>query len=130
MTSTPPLAMGHIYGSGPFRNTNPGISAANTQTNCLQCPDHRIPSLNTVIYGDTRKGYLPAGSYGFTQEGAVINATTGLPLGKNDLLARTQGPIYGATMGSCVPRASQSRLLDRTGWFSPVPSPLSRGCYI
>lgn len=131
--------MGHLYGHGPFtsarayRNgpsgTGEGAGDPLPQA-CLQCPDHREPSLNTVIYGDTRKGYLPAGTYGFTQEGAVVDSITGRMLGPNALLARTQGPRYGATMGACVPRAVQSSLMNQAGWFSPIPSTLSRGCYL
>jgi hypothetical protein len=99
---------------------------------CMRCFGMREPSFNTVIYGDTRKGYLPAGSYNFTQEGTVVDTLhgNGFPMQKESLLARTSGPIFGATMGSCVPRSSQSSKLNYAGDFSPIPSSKSRGCYL
>ena len=99
---------------------------------CMRCFDMREPSFNTVIYGDTRKGFLPAGSYNFTQEGTVVDVlnTNGFPLAKGSLLARTNGPLVGATMGSCVARASQSSVLNYAGDFNPIPSAKARGCYL
>lgn len=97
---------------------------------CMKCFDFREPNFNTVIYGDTRKGFLPAGSYNFTQEGRVVNAISGMPLDKNSLFARTDGPIMGPTMGACVSRAVQSPILNHAGSFNPIPSAKSRGCYV
>lgn len=99
---------------------------------CMRCFGMREPSFNTVIYGDTRKGFLPAGSYGFTQEGTVVDLlhSNGFPLQKGSLLARTTGPIIGATMGSCVSRSVQSSILNYAGDFNPIPSSKARGCYI
>ena len=99
---------------------------------CMHCFGMREPSFNTVIYGDTRKGFLPAGSYGFSQEGTVVDMlhSNGFPLQKGALLARTTGPIVGVTMGSCVSRASQSSILNYAGDFNPIPSSKARGCYI
>jgi len=98
---------------------------------CMRCFDMREPSFNTVIYGDTRKGFLPAGSYGFSQEGTVVDLlhSNGFPLQKGSLLARTTGPIVGVTMSSCVTRASQSSILNYAGSFNPIPSSKARGCY-
>jgi hypothetical protein len=93
------------------------------------CYDHREPSYNTVVYGDTLKGFLPAGSYDFTREGTVVSTCTGRPLPEGSLWARTDGPIVGVTMGACVPRAVQSSQLNKAGWFNPIPSSLARKCY-
>lgn len=99
---------------------------------CMRCFDMREPSLNTVVYGDQRKGFLPAGSYNFTQEGTVVDMlhSNGFPLQKGSLLARTTGPIVGVTMSSCVARAVQSSKLNYAGDFNPIPSSKSRGCYV
>jgi hypothetical protein len=99
---------------------------------CMRCFGMREPSFNTVIYGDTRKGYLPAGSYNFTQEGTVVDMLhgNGFPMQKGSLLARTTGPSFGITMGACVPRSSQSSKLNYAGDFNPIPSSKSRGCYL
>lgn len=99
---------------------------------CMRCYDMREPSFNTVIYGDTRKGFLPAGSYNFTQEGTVVDTLhgNGFPMQKGSLLARTTGPVVGATMGSCVNRAVQSSKLNYAGDFNPIPSSKARGCYL
>lgn len=138
----------HVYGAGPFTHL-PGSKLPRGQavltaaavdpdplppgdgsSSCMQCFDHRVPSMTTVVRGDTRKGYLPAGSYGFTQEGAVVDLTTGAPHKATALNVRVTGPVYGATMGSAVPRASQSYLNNLAGFFNPLPSAQSRGCYV
>lgn len=106
------------------------ISTPSTpQQNQCGCYDQRFPSYNTVIYGDTIKGFLPAGSYDFTQEGTVVSSCNGRPLPQGSLFARTNGPIYGPTLGACVPRSVQSGLLDKAGWFNPLPSTLNRKCF-
>ena len=151
-----------IYGYGPstgytsysgkydpgmdFRARYPTASAIESETagqnatsdgtgnpqSCMRCFGMREPSFNTVIYGDTRKGYLPAGSYNFTQEGTVVDMLhgNGFPMQKGSLLARTTGPVFGATMGACVPRSSQSSKLNYAGDFNPIPSSKARGCHL
>lgn len=101
----------------------------NAGQNSCGCYDQREPSFNTVVYGDTIKGYLPAGSYDFTREGTVVSSCNGKPIPPDSLWARTNGPIYGATMGSCVPRSVQSSRLNYAGWFNPLSSSLARKCY-
>ena len=134
MSRLKPVARVYGYGMSTGYATANGTYATPTgisnSTPCMQCFDAREPSMTTVIYGDTRKGYLPAGSYYFTQEGAVVDANTGFPMSPNSLFATCSGPIYGATMGSCVARASQSSILNYTGSFNPIPSSHSRGCYV
>ena len=122
------MSSGFTYPSGRFDITS--IGDGGDPQSCMKCFTFQEPSMTTVIYGDTRKGYLPAGSYNFTQEGTVVDSQTGFPMDKDSLFARTTGPIYGATMGSCVPRAVQSSQLNLAGTFSPIPGPNSRGCYI
>jgi hypothetical protein len=124
---------GKLYGAGPLVNENAlPLASDSAGSLCMSCFDMREPSFNTIIYGDQRKGFLPAGSYGFTQEGTVVDLirANGFPLQKGDLLARTKGPDVGATMGACVPRAVQSGLLNFAGTFNPIPSARSRGCYL
>lgn len=100
------------------------------QTAVCSCYDVRMPSYNTVIYGDSRKGFLPAGSWNFTREGTVINACNGVPLSHDSLYARTNGPIYGVTMSSCVNRASESKLMNLVGQFNVLPSTMARKCFL
>jgi hypothetical protein len=128
---------GKIYGYGASTGYatakgNYSTVANSTQINqsCMSCFDTREPSMTTILYGDSRRGFLPAGSYNFTQEGAVVDVNNGFPLSKDSLFAQCSGPIYGATMGSCVPRSVQSKVLNQSGGFNPIPSSQSRGCYI
>ena len=108
----------------------PNIVSFQNASSC-GCYDHREPSYNTVIYGDTIKGFLPAGSYDFTENGTVINSCNGEVVPKNSLFARTAGPIMGITMGSCVPRGSQSAVLNfNSGLFNALPSTLARKCFV
>lgn len=110
-----------------------GTSSSRKQGNC--CFDTRFPNENTVIYGTSNgysniQGFLPAGSYGFTDNGYVVNSCSGIPIPVNSLFSRTSGPIYGATMGSCVARGVTSSILDfHSGEFSPLPSTLARKCF-
>jgi len=98
-----------------------------------QCFDHRYPSYNSSTSCPyTRQGILPGGSYMFTKEGAVYNYCTGQPIPQGALFARTSGPIYGATMGSCVPRAVQSNTLETAGSYTPygIMGAQPRVCYL
>ena len=103
------------------------VSPSGSSQHC--CYDQREPSYNTVIYPGTVQGFLPAGSYGFTANGSVISSCTGTPIPTNSLYARTAGPIIGATMGSCVPRAVSSSIIDKTGLFNVLPSTMARKCF-
>jgi hypothetical protein len=102
--------------------------------NDCQCFDHRYPSYQSVSPCPyTQRGFLPAGSYAMTQEGAVYNYCKGTVMPKDALYVKTCGPKMGATMGSCIPRASDSsRLLMNTGSFTPygVMGYNPRGCYL
>lgn len=133
-TSPKPIARIYGYGSSSGYTSNNGNyvtpSGIVDSRPCMHCFDYREPGMTTVIYGDVRKGFLPAGSYQFTQEGTVVDEKSGFPMTKGNLLARTHGPIMGATMGSCTPYAVQSSKLNFAGSFSPIPSPQSRGCYV
>ena len=138
MLKTLPKAKNRIYGYGASTgyataNDTYDMNSSQSPTEnrpCMSCFDTREPSMTTILYGDSRRGYLPAGSYNFTQEGAVVDVSTGFPLRKDSLFATCSGPQYGATMGSCVPRAVQSIVLNQSGGFNPIPSPQSRGCYL
>lgn len=124
---------GKLYAAGPLVNENAlPMASDGGGASCMSCYDMREPSYNTIIYGDQRKGFLPGGSYGFNQEGTVVDLlrANGFPLQKGALVARTKGPDVGATMGSCVPRAVQSGTLNFAGSFNPIPSLRSRGCYL
>lgn len=112
--------------------SNSNTNTNNNTTNCM-CFDARTPSFDTVIYGQGGgvRGFLPAASYDFSREGVVTNSCTGKPIPPHDLFARTNGPIFGVTMGSCVPRASQSHILDfNSGLFNALPSTNSRKCFL
>jgi len=113
--------------SNPNVFINPSSKQEESYKTC--CWDHREPAFNTVVYGDTIKGFLPAGSYNFTSEGRVTSSCTGEPLTESALYARTAGPKFGVTMGACVPTGSQSGILNYTGLFNPLQSTLSRRCY-
>ena len=117
---------GYASSTGAYNSA----SGVNHDKSCMSCFDVREPSMTTVLYGDSHRGYLPAGSYNFTQEGAVVDVNTGFPLSTNSLFANCSGSIYGATMGSCVPRAVQSRVINQSGNFNYIPSPQSRGCFV
>ena len=111
-----------------YNNTVLGVDAApNPALHC--CFDQREPNYNTVIYPDTMQGFLPAGAYGFTENGTVISSCTGTPIPQNSLYARTNGPILGATVGACVPHAVQSYTLNKAGLFNVLPSTLARKCF-
>jgi hypothetical protein len=108
-------------------------------TDCQACFDHRYPSYNTInldnVAGQTlpsRRGYLPAGSYQFSKEGAVFDYCNGNTLQGPVKFFTTGGPRYGVTMGACVPRAVQSSLIDKTGGFTTysVFGAPTRGCYL
>lgn len=114
--------------AGAGGDVNANVDTPLGSTSC--CYDHREPIYNTIIYGDTEKGVLPAGTYGFTSEGRVINSCTGQPIPPNSLYARLDGPIYGVTMGGCVPVGSQSSVINYTGLFNPLPSSLARKCFL
>lgn len=103
-------------------NTPPG-------QNLHCCYDQREPNYNTVIYPDTVRGFLPAGAYGFTENGTVVSSCTGTPIPTNSLYTRTSGPILGATVGACVPRAVQSYTLNQAGLFNVLPSTMARKCF-
>lgn len=94
------------------------------------CYDFRTPEYNTVLYGDNRKGVLPAGAWEFKENGTVINSCNGLPMDNNSLFARTSGPIYGVTMGACTTVPIQSIVLNQAGSFSPLPSTMARKCFV
>ena len=106
----------------------------NTQQDSCCPTDNRTPNLNTVVYG-TGNGYsnisgvLESSNYGFTDNGYVVNSCSGLPVPNNSLFARIEGPIYGATIGNCVSRGSQSKILNYAGDFSPLPSTMARKCF-
>ena len=92
---------GKLYSAGPLVNENAlPMVFGGSGGSCMNCFDMREPSFNTVIYGDQRKGFLPAGSYGFTQEGTVVDLlrANGFPLQKGALVARTNGPIVGLSL--------------------------------
>lgn len=103
----------------------------NEPYSCDTCYDFREPSYQTVQYGDgSIKGFLPAGAYNFLQNGAVVSSCTGELIPTPSLYARTNGPIIGATIGSCSARASQSSILNKAGAFNPLPSTLARKCFL
>lgn len=89
--------------------------------------DHRFPSYNTFATSfktknnnhNNLRGFLPADSYMFTKEGIVRNYCQKRQIHHDELVVNTGGPIYGVTMGACLPRASQSSVLDFTGYFKP-----------
>ena len=108
-------------------NTTLGSTTPLNHQHC--CFDQRFPNENTVLYPDTMQGFLPAGAYAFTENGSVISSCTGTPIPTNSLYTRTDGPIIGATLGSCFPHAAQSHILDRAGIFNVLPSTLARKCF-
>jgi len=121
--STIPYVIERTLSSTTLGSTSP----PNQQLNC--CFDHRFPNENTIIYPDTIQGFLPAGAYGFTENGSVISSCTGTPIPLNSLFTRTDGPIMGATLGACFPHATQSSILNQAGLFNVLPSTLARRCF-